>query len=399
MQTKDDLPQKIKILDSEYATFRRDILKYFICTVLKKPGVIIDPMSGTAPLIPFVETNGFTAYFNDLMPVHYYINQAKTRKAFEAYKAKGKDWFFNELLDLMSRLRGKRLHLSSDWINGEVLNTLTEAWQHTEKYDQETKYIFKAIILLSVRSFSSYSQSRNPTWFKPGGISEDSDTDDIIIRNISKFEKYFNTHYSQNTFKEHGISVFSVGPAASHTFPHQADYIITSPPYCNRLDLKRQFGPEMYFLSKVGHVIMTDDIIGTTIVRDYSSLSSDLDFLASRSEHAKLFFNRIKKLNEHGADYYLKYYTRFFIKMVNSITSSLNYLSPNGKAYVVTQDNIHRGFLIEMDTILRQVLKSDGWSLRIIKRFERHHLGLQNVSRKHAFVRPKHFEKVLVIWR
>lgn len=399
MQEKNDYPRKIKLLDSEYATFRKGVLDYFCKNVLTEPCIFYDPMAGSASLLPILENNGYISFFNDLLPLHYFINQAKSYEIFQKFRQNGPEWYLIKLLQMLSPLKGKRLYLDSEWINEEVLITLINAWKETQRFHEAEECLLKAIILLSIRSLSSFTSSKNPTWFKPGGVSQDKEIDTIISQSIFRFDEYYRTFYSGHDGKLRGSTTITMETAVSNTISQKADLIITSPPYANRLDLKRQFGPESYFLDKLGYGVSTKDIIGTTVVHDYDTFSSDYEFLINNSEHAKQLFLRIQKYNEHGADYYLKYYCRFFAGLINTILAVLSNLSNTGKAYIVTQDNMHRGFCIEMDTVLRQALKKSGWSSKIVKKWERHHLGLQNVSRNHAFIKPKHFEKIVVFWR
>ena len=74
-----DAMNNYKILSSEYGAFREEIQDVFK-RLLVKPSVILDPMSGTAPLIAFIETKGHTAYFNDILPVHFFVNKAMPSK-------------------------------------------------------------------------------------------------------------------------------------------------------------------------------------------------------------------------------------------------------------------------------------------------------------------------------
>ena len=99
MRKKYFIPKRIKLLDSEYGIFRRDVLEYFIEKVLSNPCIIYDPMAGTSPLVSYAETHGITAFFNDLNPVHYYINRAKKQSVFLSYSSRKCDWFYREILN------------------------------------------------------------------------------------------------------------------------------------------------------------------------------------------------------------------------------------------------------------------------------------------------------------
>jgi len=392
--------KKIKLLSSEYSAYRGLTLKYFIERLLKKPSVILDPMAGTAPLIPFIETNGHMAYFNDILPLHFFINKAKTYKVFQNYQTHGYDWYFRQLLDCMTPLEGKVFCMSDKWINESVIHDLIQAWHATERYDEDSATLLKALILLCVRPFSSITRSRNPTWVKHGGVSSGKDLKVIIRESLIRFDEYYRHHYASSHLRRRGECIFTNRNAAELDLPRKVDFILTSPPYCNRINPIVQYGPENYFLSALGYNITEENIVSIPKVRDYDRLTLDFEYLTTKSESACRLLTHIKNSNiEDDPTYYLKYYTRYFAVLFQVIDKILNNLSQTGKMYIVTQDNIHRGQLIEIDKVLKELLVEKGWRCRLIKKWEWHHMGLQNVSRQHAFVKPKHWEKIMVIQR
>jgi hypothetical protein len=390
-----------RILPSEYGAFRGEIQGFFKHTVLKKPSVILDPMTGTAPLIPFIETNGHTAYLNDILPVHFFINKAKTYQAFRNYQKRGYDWCFQGLLNCMSPLEGKELCISDKWIDDNILHGLVQAWHAAELLDRNSATILKAVILLCVRPLSSITKSKNPTWLKYGGMSSGKNLNGIIRDSLTRFDRYYHHHYPSLTVaKNRGKCIITHKNAADLSLSRKVDFILTSPPYCNRLDPIVQYGPENYFLATLGYISPEEGLISTTKVRDYDQLASDFETLTTRSKYACRLLTRIKESSvSDDPGYYLKYYTRYFAKLFQVIDRALSNLSKTGKMYIVTQDNTHRGELIEIDRVLSDMLRANNWSSKVIKKWERHHQGLRNVSRNHAFVRPKQLEKLMVIWR
>jgi hypothetical protein len=161
-----------------------------------------------------------------------------------------------------------------------------------------------------------------------------------------------------------------------------------------------QYGPENYFLSALGYIISEEDLVSITKVRHYDRLEEDFEYLTTNSKYACRLLTKIKEspiADDPG--YYLKYYVRYFAALFKVIDKVLSNLSTTGEMYIVTQDNTHRGELIEIDRVLREILGASGWKSRVIKKWERHHHGLRNVSRNHAFVRPKQLEKITEIRR
>jgi len=391
-----------KILYSEYAAFRKKgVLEFFEKELQSRKSLkIYDPMAGTAPLIPLVEYGGHKAYFNDIFPLHYFINRAKTFNSFQCFQQTGKSWFLDRMKSHLKLINNKRLVISEKWIEESVLKGLVHAWDSFEIYNEDKSVLLKAILLLCVRPLSSITQTKNPTWIKSGGISSDRKLDDIIEESITRFENYYKYNYSKIVETKRGNCIFLNRNANEVKLPEKVDLIITSPPYCNRFDMKTSYGPEGYFLSSVGFEIQARDIIGTIIVKDYDSFKNDIDFLMDNSREANVVFSRMKesrKRDEHV--YYIKYFSRYFISLYKIMLSVLENLKSNGKMYLITQDNTHRGQLIEIEKILLELLGNKNWKFNMVDQWERHHMGLQNISRDSAFVKPRQYEKLIEVWR
>jgi len=354
-------------------------------------------MCGTAPLIPILECEGHKAYLNDILPIHFFVNQAKTLRMFNCYRDLGRNWFSECLFTRLGRLNGKQLVISEKWIDDDVLDVLVNAWNKTENDNKPTKTLMRTFILLCVRSFSCITKSKNSTWVKIGGVSSNKSLSVVIADSLNKFENYFTHNYGDSENCE-GKCVFLNSDVLKLKLPEKVDLILTSPPYCNRFDIATSYGPEVYFLSKVGFITPRSEIIGTNDVKNYESFETDLSFLMRESKTANKFLSTIMKSeNRDEQTYYAKYYTRYFTLVIKAFEKSLSNLLPEGKMYFVTQDNIHRGQLIEIDTILRELLVSIGWKCRRVDSWERHHLGLQNISREKALIKPKQFEKLTMV--
>jgi len=154
--------KKIKILHTEYGSFNDDIIQFLIRRLKEKKNCsLLDPMAGTAPLIPFIENNDYRAYFNDLMPLHFFINRAKTYDIYQSYLKQGKIWYQKELQEALGTLRNKKSVISNEIIESSVFAGLTQAWNSLEKYEERQAILMRALILLCVRPFSSTIVSKN----------------------------------------------------------------------------------------------------------------------------------------------------------------------------------------------------------------------------------------------
>jgi hypothetical protein len=58
------------------------------------------------------------------------------------------------------------------------------------------------------------------------------------------------------------------------------------------------------------------------------------------------------------------------------------------------QENTHRGLRIETNKALRDFLSKQGFHVRHVREWDRHHMGLQNISRHYRLVSPKQREAI-----
>lgn len=391
-----------KLLNFEYATFRKEVREIIIRELHKKPKVFLDPLAGTAPLLPDFETLGHKAYLFDILPVHYHINKLKLFKTKELFYEYGQDWYKQKLLEYMKPLNRKRRRISSDWIDESILKDLKNAWDLANKEKEEIATVLKGIILMSIRSFSSYTKSKNSTWIRPGGITSNESVGQVIEDKIRLLKSYYESYPS---LVKQGKCIIGIEDAMQLHLEEKVDFIITSPPYCNRLDYLRAYSPEHFFLSKVGYPTPNDGLIGTNVVKNYTKFEEDLLWIKKASNYAfrlikKIEQNRTRKGNYYeDRDYYVRYYTRYYTRLLKTFENLLQSLLKNGKMYIVVQDNQHRGKLIQIDKALNQLFKNNGYKCHILKKWERKHLGRMNVSREHIVVYVRHYEKLLLVER
>jgi len=139
---------------------------------------------------------------------------------------------------------------------------------------------------------------------------------------------------------------------------------MTSPPYCNRVDWDRLYGPEHFFLSAVGVWHTRTEFLGTTAVRNYVDFDSDLRFVTVRSKYLARLLNEIRERQirkEKRSDYYVKYFTRYFAQLFRMFDLAVGALrKKNAGVFFVVQDNAHRGLLIDIGEALAESLSFAG---------------------------------------
>lgn len=388
------------VIGQEYATYRKEIEEFIKHEILTCPTNVLDPMVGTSQLIPFFEINGHQAFLYDILPLHFFLNSVKQYQFFKYFTKKGTEWSQKRFLDIMSPLRDKKAVISNKWIEDNILKGLIKAWNATNNCPKEASTLFKAFILVSIRNYSSFVDSQNPTWIKEGGISSSKDLEEIVTECVDIFYNYYLKAYHNINEKKKGRCVIGVKNATKLRLKNQVDVILTSPPSPNRLDYHRLFAPENYFLSKVGFPIETDQIIGTPMIKTYKNFKRGKDYITTKSNYLSDFINNVERKDKKPSLYYVRYYTRYFEVLFKVFENLLNYLSENGKIYMVIQDNLHRGELIEIDKALSDLFDSYGYKIKIMRKWARNTLGLRNVSTDYSLIRKiKQSEKIIKVYK
>lgn len=395
---------RLTLLPKDYATFRKKIFDFIIKEVLPNTKCIFDPMAGTAPLIPYIEKMGIKAHFNDLLPLHYFINKSKTLRCYETLKKieKRKHNFLNqEIIHCLRSLFKKKLLISTNWIHHDILDVFIKGWEKTQNYEEDISILLKAIILLCVRPYSCYTPSiSNPTWLKKGGMSTGKSLNFVVKEIVNKFKAFFDHHYSNASVKKVGECRFSCENAESINLNMKFDKILTSPPYANRFDPISFYGPELYFLSAVNYHVNKNEILGTTKIRDYQIAEEDLIYIKKVAPKTMSFLEAIiEKSEPRESEYYPKTFVRYYSSLFRTLNNNLKFLKKNGKFYIVVQNNIHRGELNEMNSFLMDFFNRAGYETSIEYQKVQPHMGKRNISEKYPLVIKKHLECVIRVQR
>lgn len=397
-----DIPQ---VLATEYASYRDTVTRELSLKLAdleersgSRPLVLYDPMAGTAPLLPLAERRGYTAQFNDLNSLHLHINAAKTLRSYRAFKNIGHNELLSIVCGIAPGLDRCRRTATEKWIEDSVLERLAHAWKRTTEQSKPIAVLTKVVLLLAVRKFSSFIRTTNPTWLKPGGLRPNVPARKAFESAIERLAAFYQHAYPEHVPVKGGRIILTDYDACRTGPKYAPDVVMTSPPFCNRVDWDRLYAPEHYFLSAVGAWHTRTGFLGTTTVDQYCDFESDLNFVRERSNYLRRFLNEVRKRqirNERQSDYYVKYFTRYFAGLFRVFDMTVRSLSKNNAGiYFVVQENIHRGLRIRIGRALADSLSSQGLRSSPLKTWQRHHQGLQNISKRHRLVTRKQSERI-----
>jgi tRNA G10 N-methylase Trm11 len=140
------------------------------------------------------------------------------------------------------------------------------------------------------------------------------------------------------------------------------DAVITSPPYCTRIDYVMASAPELAFLgfNKEQWRSLRNEMIGTLTV---APNCPDRDAKWGRT--CLEFLDRVKSHKSRASDtYYLKTHLQYFSSMFTSLAEIQRVLRPGGHCVMVVQDSFYKEVRNDLATVFTEMGHSQNWSLR-----------------------------------
>jgi DNA modification methylase len=244
---------------------------------------------------------------------------------------------------------------------------------------------FYVVLFEATRSFLSPFLTSNPTWVKRPKQSDrtDVETSGLYIEFRAIQDRLMRRlESSSGTLYQRDDPSVTIGLASSRTLPIDSasiDAIITSPPYCTRIDYIMAFLPELAIL---GHQVdglkpLRDEMIGTPTI-----LATTPPIRKKWGAQAVNLLDEVKQHSSIASDtYYLKYFTQYFSSMWQSLQELRRVLRPNGSCVMIVQDSYYKDIHVDLPAILTEMATHIGWKL-----YERQDF---TVNRTKASINPR----------
>lgn len=396
MEQTRELP---RLLDGEYATYREEVRAELLSRIPAGARVVVDPMAGTASLMPPLQLRGHEVHMLDISPVHYYVNSVRTAEACRYFHSRGENAMVDAAIGCLGDLTVvlRRLAVADGWFDAPTLGALQTAWELTPDLGPRMGAFVRALIVMLARDVSCHQGSTNPTWVKPGGLRRAQVIDQLVKNTVDRLSGYYQAAYDGQPPTGHGPAEVAIEDALNFRLPRKADVIVTSPPYCNRLEHSQMWGPELALLSALGEESSPIEYVGATRVRGYDAWQEHKATVSDASPVLARFLDHVyQEEPKRDSHYYSKYFTQYFHMLFRFCQHAPTQLKQRGRFLMVVQDNAHRGERIHLADIVSEFLAVAGLAGETARNWDRHHLGLKTTSRRHSGVYPKHPETVLV---
>lgn len=264
---------------------------------------------------------------------------------------------------------------------------------------------FYLALFRALRSLLKPFIGSNPTW-----IRHPKTVDlllDISSRDITESFRDHASSMHATLVREanNGAAINSVASkvdvAASESLPvgnAEFDLVVSSPPYCTRIDYVVKTSPELAILGidRRSFRALRDGMIGTPTVSNTPSGSS-----TAWGPACEGILHRISRHPARASkSYYWKTYVQYFNGLFRSMQEIKRVLRPRGLCFLVVQDSFYKELHVDLATITNEMAEGVGLSQIYRSDFKtsRTMVGLNTISRTYNDT-PAHTESVLVWMR
>lgn len=257
------------------------------------------------------------------------------------------------------------------WFGLEAATTLRR-WERAVRRDAAIEamsdldcFMMTAIFEAAVKLGATY-RSKNPTWLKSPAptqrVEMTSAEVSSLITQIAK-AKIPLCIPVPGTAK----ATLKVGTATCLGIPSSSvDLVLTSPPYCTRIDYAVGTRLELAILGLDASATreLRNRTMGTSTIRQYATEPNDcwgpecIKFLAAVRGHK----------SKSSESYYLKTYLQYFSDLFSSLAEIDRCLRVNGQAVIVVQDSHYKGIRTDLARIVREMGDYNGW--RLVKSYD-----------------------------
>lgn len=377
--------EKNKFVFKYYAGYSSEFVEDVINRLnIKENEIILDPWNGSGTTTSVASKKGFFAVGLDINPVMSIISKSRllnkhevnllelksvisSTKRYKKKEVSDKDmlllWFDKDSVKIIRNLDRS---IQSNVLN--MKNAPKILFNEINSIDSKGSFYY-VVFFEVIKSFLLKFKASNPTWIKKAKTIDEKIK--ITEENlILKFQEIFNIFYSNMNDDNNMESTISLKINSSQKMDvenNYIDYIITSPPYCTRIDYAIATRIELSIIGYTEEMFenLRKEMIGTTKILK-NTLKSD-----SIGEYARVF---LKKVYYHPSkaskSYYYKQFLQYFEGIFNSFEELNRVLKDNGKATFVVQDSYYKDIHLDLSLVFNEIANNFSWDLLIHEKYK-----------------------------
>lgn len=367
-----------------YAGYSQEFVVETLLALGAKPGWnVLDPWNGAGTTTQVADAIGCNAIGFDLNPVAALVAAARLTRAADAQHSAG---LAEELLSIATRTPTAVLTEDplGEWlsprlvrryrsIEGAILDLLAARAGVRVSLNSVTPPPFAAFFLLCLvragKGLSRRKQSSNPTWVTPARRRDASASvlDKAFLQTVAQCA-YDSTTQSLPT-QPARPTASSVAIADARAIPLEGasiDAVVTSPPYCTRIDYFRATLFELAALGIGASSSQYGDLrraaMGTNLMRACEQ--------NSRSPHAEPVVDLLCRIAKHpskaSATYYSRSFQQYFTDAHQSLSELKRVLRPEATAVLVVQSSYYKDIPIPLGQLFEAMGENLGMKSQVV---------------------------------
>jgi hypothetical protein len=263
---------------------------------------------------------------------------------------------------------------------------------------------FYVALFRSLRTYLGSFEVSNPTWIKQA--SPEKSRIGVPLKSLLETFRVQVQHMqkavvesTQRPTPAHPIQV-RIGIAHSTELPvedNSCDLVISSPPYCTRIDYAIKTKPDLALLGYGAEEIrlLRHKMLGTPTIPDVHRESNERwgDYCGKVLDQIKTHPSKASR------SYYWKTYSQYFDGLFRSIRELSRALRPSGLCFLVVQDSFYKNIHVDLARITEDMARSSHFSIEERVNFPsgRTMAGLNSISR--AYQAGRNHVESIVVWK
>jgi DNA modification methylase len=240
-------------------------------------------------------------------------------------------------------------------------------WQRIGQISNTTSVLYIALFR-TLRHFIAPYRSSNPTWIKlcDSGSRIRVSAQSLVnrfVREVTFLQKALDAEErTQSQSTTHRSTISRASSIKLPIQPNSIDAIISSPPYCTRIDYVRATLPE---LSVIGFPSGTETrklrhmMIGTPTIYDSSAKNG-----RNWGPTCNGFLTQVENhYSKASSTYYIKYFRQYFESAFSSLTELQRVLKKSGQCVLVVQNSYYKEVLNDLPAIFSEMASQVGLRL------------------------------------
>jgi len=250
-----------------------------------------------------------------------------------------------------------------------------------------TLALLQCALFPAVRRHFQELRTKNPSWFSSPKASAAIVEQPVSLVDLrASAEGVFSRHQNSEIAEPKAPTFLLADTTRLPSIRRRFDILISSPPYLTRIDYVQATLPELSLLESAGVTIPTQLrrlMLGTPLTGPV-----DQDKITPLPNRARAILQRIlNHPSKASATYYHRFFSLYFIGLMESLKRICPLLTPQAKACFVVQPSHYKEIFIDLPAILVEMGESLGLALDEIWDFDAKNSMASVNSRSHVLAR------------